>query len=269
MVELKGGAIGMEQTRTDPIAFHRNVILTSLVGLSAASWVLLIWQGVGHDAHARMASPSMGLGAPLFIAVWMAMTVAMMFPSAAPMILAFHKAQVGRRRRGHAFVGTWAFLAGYLLVWITSGLVAYGGARAAEAVAAGLAVSAEASARIGGLILVAAGLYQLTPLKDLCLTKCRTPMSFIMTSWREGTLGALQMGALHGAWCLGCCWLLCAIMFPLGMMNVAALASVAIIVFAEKTLAWGADVAKAMGVILFAYGLLVVIQPRALPIFPG
>ncbi len=269
MVELKGGAIGMEQTRTDPIAFHRNAILALLIGLSAASWILLVWHGAGHDAHMRMASPSMGLGAPLFVCVWTVMTVAMMFPSAAPMALAFHKAQAGRRRRGHAFVGTWAFLAGYMLIWIASGLVAHGGARAAEAVAMALALSAETSARIGGLLLVAAGLYQLTPLKDLCLTKCRSPMSFIMTSWREGTLGALQMGALHGTWCLGCCWLLCAIMFPLGMMNVAALASLTIIVFAEKTLAWGAVVAKAMGVILFAYGLLIIIQPRSLPIFPG
>ncbi len=259
----------MEQTRTDPIAFHRNVILALLIGLSAASWILLVWHGAGHYAHVRMASPSMGLGAPLFICVWMVMTIAMMFPSAAPMALAFHKAQAGRRRRGQAFVGIWAFLSGYLLVWIASGLVAYGGALAAEAVATGLDLSTEASARIGGLILLAAGFYQLTPLKDLCLTKCRTPMGFIMTSWREGTIGALQMGALHGAWCLGCCWLLCAIMFPLGMTNIAALATVAIIVFAEKTLAWGAVVAKAMGVILFAYGLLIIIQPRSLPIFPG
>jgi predicted metal-binding membrane protein len=152
------------------------------------------------------------------------------------------------------------FLAGYLLVWIASGLVAYWGALAGEAIAAHFDLSAEASARFGGTILVAAGLYQLTPLKELCLTKCRNPMRFIMTSWREGTLGALYMGALHGVWCLGCCWLLCAIMFPLGMMNVAALATVTLVVFAEKTAPWGAATAKAMSVILFVYGLSVIIQ---------
>jgi predicted metal-binding membrane protein len=269
MVELRGGADGMEQTRPDPIAVHRYAILASLIALSIAAWILLIWQGAAHETDIRMASPSMGLGAPLFLAVWLAMTIAMMFPAAAPMALTFHKAQSARRKRRQAFVGTWVFLAGYLLVWMASGLLAYLGAVAAEAIATRLSLSMQTSARIGGLTLVAAGLYQLTPLKDLCLTKCRTPMSFIMTSWREGTLGALQMGALHGAWCLGCCWLLCAIMFPLGMMNVAVLATVTAIVFAEKTLPWGAVVAEAMGVIIFSYGLLVIIQPRALPIFHG
>lgn len=269
MVELTHGAAGMEQTRLDLIALQRNAILALLIALSVAAWALLIWQGAGHDAPRSMASPSMGLGAPLFIAVWLAMTIAMMFPTVAPMALTFHKAQAARRKRGQAFVGTWAFLAGYLLVWMASGVLAYIGALAAEAVAARLDLSAPAQGRIGGLILIAAGLYQLTPIKEICLTKCRTPIGFIMTSWREGTLGALQMGAHHGAWCLGCCWLLCAIMFPLGMMNVAALASVTAIVFAEKTLPWGPAVAQAMGIAIFVYGLLILIHPQAFPIFHG
>jgi predicted metal-binding membrane protein len=265
MVELRGAADGME----DPIAIHRSAILASLIALSIAAWIFLIWQGAAHDADIRMASPSMSLGAALFLAVWLAMTIAMMFPAAAPMALTFHKAQSARRKRRQAFVGTWVFLAGYLVVWVASGVAAYVVALAAEAIAMRLDLSAQTSARIGGLTLVAAGLYQLTPLKDICLTKCHTPMSFIMTSWREGTLGALQMGAIHGAWCLGCCWLLCAIMFPLSMMNVAALATVTVIVFAEKNLPWGPAVAQAAGAIIFAYGLLIIIQPRALPIFHG
>lgn len=268
MVELRG-ADGMEQTRPDPIAVQRNAILGALIALSIVAWFLLIWQDAAHDAVTRMTSPSMRLGAPLFLTVWLAMTIAMMFPAAAPMALAFHKAQSARRKRRQAFVGTWVFLAGYLVVWVASGVVAYVGALAAEAIATRLDLSAPASSRIGGLTLVAAGLYQLTPLKNICLTKCRTPMSFIMTSWREGTLGALQMGAIHGAWCLGCCWPLCAIMFPLGMMNVAALATLTVIVFAEKTLPWGAAVAQAAGVIIIAYGLLIMIQPQAPPIFHG
>ena len=112
----------MEQTRVDLIALQRNAILALLIALSVAAWALLIWQGAGHDAHSSMASPSMGLGAPLFIAVWLAMTIAMMFPTVAPMALTFHKTQAARRKRGQAFVGTWAFLAGYLLVWMASGL---------------------------------------------------------------------------------------------------------------------------------------------------
>ncbi|HTO78595.1 MAG TPA: DUF2182 domain-containing protein [Methylocystis sp.] len=251
------------------IAIHRNLILSLLVGLSAVAWLFLLRSSGNHHDPMRMASPSMGLGAPLFIAVWMAMTVAMMFPTAAPMALAFHKVQINRRSRGQAFVGTWVFLAGYLLVWLASGLLAYGGALAAEAVAAALDLSAQTSARAGGVVLVAAGLYQLTPLKNLCLSECRTPMSFIMTSWRGGTAGALQMGAIHGAWCLGCCWLLCAIMFPLGMMNVAALATITLVIFAEKILPCGVVVAKAMVVILCAYGLFTLILPRILLVFPG
>lgn len=269
MVELNGGADGMEQIRPDPIAVHRDAIFAALVALSVMAWIVLIWRSAAHDAAIDMASPSMGLGAPLFLAVWLAMTIAMMFPAAAPMALTFHKAQSARRKRRQAFVATWVFLTGYLFVWLASGVAAYVGALAAEALATRLDLSAQTSGRIGGLIFVAAGLYQLSPLKDLCLTKCHTPMSFIMTSWREGTLGALQMGAIHGAWCLGCCWLLCAIMFPLGMMNVAALATVTVIVFAEKTLPWGAAVAQAAGVLIFAYGVLIIIQPQALPIFHG
>jgi predicted metal-binding membrane protein len=269
MVELSGGADGMEQIRPDPIAVHRNAIFAALVALSVLAWIILIWRSAAQSAAIDMASPSMGLGAPLFLAVWLAMTIAMMFPAAAPMALTFHKAQSARRKRGQAFVATWVFLTGYLVVWLASGVAAYVGALAEEALATRLDLSAQTSGRIGGLIFVAAGLYQLSPLKDLCLTKCHTPMSFIMTSWREGTLGALQMGAIHGAWCLGCCWLLCAIMFPLGMMNVAALATVTVIVFAEKTLPWGAAVAQAAGVLIFAYGVLIIIQPQALPIFHG
>ena len=101
------------------------------------------------------------------------------------------------------------------------------------------ALSSTTAARIGGAVITLAGIYQLTPLKDLCLSKCRTPITFIMTSWRDGAVGALRMGLLHGAYCLGCCWLLFVILFPLGIMNIAAMAVITLIVFAEKTLPWG------------------------------
>ena len=203
---------------------QRNVILGLLLALAAAAWALLAWQGAGSDMDMAMASPTMGMRAPLFLAIWVVMMVAMMFPTAAPMILTFHKVQASKRQRGEAFVATWVFVAAYMLVWTLSGVAAYAGALAAEAVAARAALSPATAARIGGAVLVAAGLYQLTPLKDLCLSKCRTPISFIMTSWRDGAAGALRMGLLHGAYCLGCCWLLFVILFPLGIMNIAAMA---------------------------------------------
>ena len=257
----------MDPAQADPISFHRNIILSLLLVGAAASWTVLVWQGAGADMDMAMNSPTMGLRAPLFLAIWVIMMVAMMFPTAAPMILTFHKVQAGKRQRGDAFVSTWIFVAGYLLVWTLSGGAAYAGALAAESIAARAAVSPATAARVGGIVLVVAGLYQFTPWKDLCLAKCRTPITFIMTSWRDGAAGALRMGLLHGAYCLGCCWLLFIILFPLGIMNIAAMAVIMLVIFAEKTLPWGRAVARVTAVALIAYGSMVVVAPQLLPTF--
>jgi predicted metal-binding membrane protein len=214
-----------------------------------------------------MASSTMGLHAPLFLAIWVTMMVAMMFPTAAPMILTFHKVQAGKRERGDTFVSTWVFVAAYILVWTLAGVAAYAGALTTEAIAARAALSSTTAARIGGTVIILAGIYQLTPLKDLCLSKCRTPITFIMTSWRDGTVGALRMGLLHGAYCLGCCWLLFVILFPLGIMNIAAMAVITLIVFAEKTLPWGRLAPRATAAALVAYGAVVIAAPQVLPTF--
>ncbi|HEX6108185.1 MAG TPA: DUF2182 domain-containing protein, partial [Ktedonobacteraceae bacterium] len=121
------------------------------------------------------------------------------------------------------------------------------------------------AARIGGGVLVLAGLYQLSPLKRSCLAKCRTPLDFILGSWREGYIGSFRMGLEHGLYCLGCCWLLFVIFFPLGMMNVAVLAVVTVLIFAEKSLPLGQRVAQLAALALIAYGVLVVVVPGALP----
>jgi predicted metal-binding membrane protein len=119
--------------------------------------------------------------------------------------------------------------------------------------------------RIGGVILIVAGLYQLSPLKTICLSKCRTPVGFILSSWRDGRSGAIRMGLEHGVYCLGCCWLLFVILFPLGIMNVAAMAGVTLLIFAEKSLAIGPWVARTAAVALIVYGVVVVFSPEALP----
>jgi predicted metal-binding membrane protein len=121
------------------------------------------------------------------------------------------------------------------------------------------------AARVGGLAIALAGLYQLSPLKDVCLTKCRTPLSFIINSWRDGYVGAFRMGLAHGVYCLGCCWLLFVILFPLGMTNVAAMALITLLIFAEKSLPIGRTVGRVAAVALVAYGLLVVVMPELLP----
>lgn len=257
----------MDRAQANPISFQRNVILGLLFAVAAAAWAELVWHGAGAEMDMAMDSPTMGLRAPLFLAIWVIMMVAMMFPTAAPMIVTFHKVQAGKRQRGEAFVSTWIFVAAYLLVWGLAGIAAYGGALAAEAVAARTELSPATAARIGGIVLVVAGLYQFTPWKDLCLSKCRTPITFIMTSWRDGAAGALRMGLLHGAYCLGCCWLLFVILFPLGIMNIAAMAVITLVIFAEKTLPWGRAAARTAAAALIVYGFAVVTAPQFLPTF--
>jgi predicted metal-binding membrane protein len=255
--------------RSEPLSLERSLVLGLLLALAAAAWALLLWERAGGAPDMAMAAPTMGLRAPLFLAIWVVMMVAMMFPTAAPMILAFHKIQEGKRRQGGAFVSTWVFVAAYLLVWALSGLLAYAGALGAEAVAAWAALSPEAAARIGGVAILAAGLYQLTPLKALCLAKCRSPLAFIMTSWREGAWGALRMGLVHGFYCLGCCWLLFVVLFPLGIMNIAAMAAVTLVIFAEKALPWSVAAARATAAALLLYGAAVIAAPSLLPTFTG
>lgn len=246
---------------------QRNLVLAVLLAVAAGCWALLLMQGGKADPGMAMALPTMGLPAPAFLAMWVVMMVAMMFPAAAPMILTFHRIQSGKRARGEGFVPTWLFVAGYLLVWSLAGIAAYLGASAAEAMAARWELSVAAAARIGGGFLIAAGLYQLSPLKNVCLSKCRSPIGFILTSWRDGAAGALRMGMTHGLYCLGCCWLLFAILFPLGIMNFAAMALITLVVFAEKSLAWRRTAVYGTAAALIVYGVVVIAVPQALPTF--
>lgn len=257
----------MPRALTAWLSAQRSIIAGLLFAFAAAAWALLVWQTGTMGTDAVMTSPTMGMRAPLFLATWVVMMVAMMFPAAAPMILTFHTVQLRRRQQGEAFVATWVFVAAYLLVWALSGVVAYAGALATETIAARAALSSSAAGRVGGALLLAAGLYQLSPLKDLCLSKCRTPIGFIMTSWRDGTAGALHMGMLHGTWCLGCCWLLFVILFPLGIMNISAMAAVTLVICAEKTLPWGRTIARLAAAALIAYGAAALVWPQILPTF--
>jgi predicted metal-binding membrane protein len=151
-------------------------------------------------------------------------------------------------------------------VWAFAGIAAYAGVLAAETAAARAALTPAAEAQVGGVILLVAGIYQLTALKELCLSKCRTPIRFIMTSWRDGTAGAFRMGLLHGIYCLGCCWLLFVILFPLGM-NVGAMAAVTLIILAEKMLPWPRLMPRAAAAALVLYGALVIASSQLHPTF--
>jgi predicted metal-binding membrane protein len=245
-----------------PLPRERNLILGSLLVLAGLAWALLIWQSTVMDDDMSL---TMSMGAPLFIALWALMMVAIMFPTAAPMILMFNRIHNQKREKGQSFVPTWIFVAAYLLVWSATGVVAYILALTADELANQSMWLMDSAARIGGLILIAAGMYQLTPLKSVCLNKCRSPISFVMHSWRDGYWGSFRMGLGHGVYCLGCCWLLFVILFPLGMMNIAVLAGITALIFAEKSTAWGRQIARAAAVALIVYGAVVVFVPDALP----
>ena len=244
-----------------PLPRERNLILASLLVLAGTAWAVLAWQGAGMDEM----SLTMGMSAPLFIALWAVMMVAIMFPTAAPMILMFARIHNGRREKGQNFVPTWVFTAAYLLVWSATGILAYAIAVAGDALADESAWVMDNAPRFGGGLLVVAGMYQLTPLKDICLSKCRTPISFILTSWKDGYAGSFRMGLAHGVFCLGCCWLLFLILFPLGMMNIIVLAAITALIFAEKSLPVGRNVARAAALALVVYGAVVIFEPGALP----
>ena len=260
------GDTTLGKAQPGPLRLQRNVILGLLLALAAAAWAVLVWQQGDAAMDMTMASPAIGLRAPLFLAIWVVMMVAMMFPTATPMILTFHRVQAGKHRLGDAFVSTWVFVAAYLLVWALAGIAAYAGVLAAEASCRARRATPAATAQVGGVILMVAGLYQLTPLKEVCLSKCRTPIRFIMTSWRDGTAGAFRMGLLHGVYCLGCCWLLFVILFPLGM-NVGAMAAVTLIILAEKMLPWPRLMPYAAAVALVLYGALVIASSQLHPTF--
>lgn len=256
----------MASTASTSLRRERNLILGTLLILAAVAWVVLFQQAAAMRMPAM--SLTMGMDVALFLAIWIVMMVAMMFPSAAPMILTFAAVYRGRRQRGQAFVPAWVFVGGYLLVWALFGALAFALAVGAQQLASGSIWLMANAGRIGGLVIVAAGLYQLSPLKSVCLAKCRTPTQFVLASWRSGYGGALRMGFEHGAYCVGCCWLLFVLLFPLGVMNLAVMALLTALIFAEKVLPLGARIAQGAAVVLVAYGALVIIMPSALPL-PG
>jgi predicted metal-binding membrane protein len=258
----------MAVANSAPFLRERRLILALLLLLAAAAWGLLIWQASAMNGQAMGMNTglTMGISGVLFIAIWIAMMVAMMFPTASPMILMFARVSASKRQRSQAFVPTWVFVSAYLLIWTLFGVAAYPLALLAERLAGQSMWLMENGPRLGGALLVAAGIYQLSPLKRVCLSKCRTPLQFIMTSWHDGYGGAFRMGIEHGAFCLGCCWLLFVILFPLGIMNIAVMAVLTALIFAEKALPVGRQLSLLAGIALVAYGVVVVFVPAALPL---
>ena len=239
----------------------RAIVAAGLLGLAALAWVGVV-RMAGGPGQVAMAMPGMsreGPGLAWLVAMWAVMMVAMMVPSAAPTILLF--ATVSRRRlaQGLPAVPVAVFTAGYLLVW-TAYAAAAGSAQWVLHRAALLSPAmAAASPLLGGGLLVAAGIYQWLPLKGACLAHCRSPLGFFATGWREGTWGALAMGMRHGSYCVGCCWLLMALLFVAGVMNLLWVAAIAGFVLIEKLVAGGEGLGRAAGVALVGWGVWVIV----------
>jgi predicted metal-binding membrane protein len=249
----------------------RIVVIAGVVLLLALAWGWLL-AGAGMEMSAldmtRMAGMDGWLMEPavwspayfiLIFAMWSVMMVAMMLPSAAPMLLLF--ARVNRRDKaaGAPLLPTASFTAGYLLVWVGFSALASALQWSLES-ARMLSPMLETTNRwVGFGILIAAGLWQLTPLKTVCLRHCRSPFGFLIGNWRDGARGALRMGLEHGAYCLGCCWFLMALLFFGGVMNLYWIAGIAVFVLLEKVIPHGHWMSRAAGVALLAWAIVLML----------
>jgi predicted metal-binding membrane protein len=243
-------------------ARHHMLVVLALLGLTAAAWLSTVDRMSGMDA-----GPGTELGAlGWFTGVWVVMMAAMMFPSMAPTA-----AMYTRMTRSRGLSRPLLFAAGYLLVWGAAGLAAYGLFRLGRSVLGeDLAWDNGGRYFAGGVLVLAAG-YELSPLKAVCLGKCRSPFGFLMGSWREGHYGALAMGSKHAAWCVGCCWALMAGLFALGVMSLTWMAVVATLIALEKVLPWRSLATWGAAAVLLGLGVALMAAPQDVPglVVPG
>jgi predicted metal-binding membrane protein len=233
----------------------------TLVGAALATWIVTVERMKGMDA-----GPGTDLGGlGWFLGVWVTMMAAMMLPSALPMVLVFARVSRGRGEKGRGFAPTWIFVAGYLLAWTAYGLLAYGIYRMAVAAGSDWLAWDRAGPYVAGGAVAAAGLYELTPLKEVCLRHCRGPMHFIFFGWRHGRLGAVRMGLEHGLYCVGCCWGLMVILFALGVMSLFWMAVIAGVIFAEKVLPHGFRLSRVFALAFVALGIWIAVAPSSVP----
>ncbi|MFL6043772.1 MAG: DUF2182 domain-containing protein [Propionibacteriaceae bacterium] len=238
-------------------AFAATRAQLGLVGilfvLAAVGWWWTIRQMHGMDN-----GPWTDLGTfGWFVGVWVVMMAAMMFPSVAPTVALYSR--MSRKRLASA-----AFVAGYLITWTAAGAAAFLIGMVVRAVAGNFAWEHAGGYLTGATLLVAAA-YELTPLKHVCLSKCRSPLGFLLGSWRDGWSGALRMGLKNGAWCVGCCWALMASLFALGIMSPIWMAVVAGLIAVEKILPWRRLATYGVTIVLFALGVLVIFAPNVIP----
>jgi predicted metal-binding membrane protein len=244
-----------------------QLVLYGLIGLlfalAAIAWLVTDERMQGMDAGPGTDPGALGF----YVTVWVVMMAAMMFPSIWPMVVMYTRVEAGQRKRGQAEAtgGTLLFVAGYLVTWTAAGLVAYAIIEIGRAVDLEVLSWDRAGPYVAGAVIVAAALYQLTTLKDACLTKCRSPFLFLLERWRPGRLGALRMGVEHGGWCVGCCWALMAALFALGVMSVGWMAFIAALIAIEKLVPWKTAANRGIAALLLVLGLVVAFAPDDVP----
>jgi len=251
------------------LGWDRTPVALGLVGLASLSWVYLLSMAWGMH-HMEIGASMIIMPAMehwtawdlvLVFLMWVVMMVAMMVPAVSPVVLCFATVKRNRQAR-NPLVPTGIFLLGYLSVWIGFSLAA----TFAQWVLLSLTLVSPMMDRadniLGGCILLAAGLFQFTRLKNACLSHCRSPIGFFMTEWRDGLLGAFQMGLKHGSYCLGCCWILMGLLFVFGVMNLFWVAALSAFVLLEKTALVRLRVSRLSGALFIAWGAWLVFGLR-------
>jgi predicted metal-binding membrane protein len=237
--------------------------VVALLVVATLAWLLTNERMVGMDEGPGTDPGSLGF----YVSVWIVMMAAMMLPSAASMVITYSTVQRRKRDLGRAAErgGTAAFVGGYLAVWTAFGIVAY----ALFELVRSLDVDTLAWSRNGpyaaAAVIAIAAVYQLTPLKDVCLARCRSPLGFVVGSWGDGRVGAIRMGIKHGAWCVGCCWALMATLFALGLMSIVWMAVIAALIALERLLPWKSVANRGIAVLLVALALCVALAPERVP----
>ena len=239
------------------------VLIGALLAAAAVAWAV-----TGDRMQGMDAGPGTELGAlGWFIGVWVVMMAAMMFPSIWPMVVIYARMQAGKREREAAAPAgsTALFVAGYLVTWTAAGLVGYALFETLRSLDIGILAWDEGGRYVAAGVILVAAIYQLTPLKDVCLRKCRSPFTFLLGAWRPGRSGAVRMGIEHGAWCVGCCWALMAALFALGVMSIGWMALIAAFIATEKLLPWRTIANRAVTVGLLLLTIAVLAAPEDVP----
>jgi predicted metal-binding membrane protein len=254
-VRAKQGADG-RPTRPFGATRAELALIAVLIAAAGVGW----WRTV--DTMRGMDNgPWSSLGAlGWFLGVWVVMMAAMMLPSATPTVTLY-----SRMMRARSAVAPFVFVTGYLATWAAVGLLSFAIALVGRRAGGDFLAWHRAGRWAAGATLLAAAVYEVTPMKEACLGKCRSPLAFLLGSWRDGWSGALQMGIKHGAWCVGCCWVLMASLFALGIMSVAWMALVGGLIALEKTLPWRRVAIYGVAAVLLVLGLLLIVDPGAIP----